>query len=288
MRVANRALGATAAAVLAVAVVAEGGLVAAAAGGGDSTVALVVGVTAAAATLAFAAVDRRGLRDDARGDVARAGEAAAAAVHLVAIVALVGGPDPVDRAGAASVVLAVGAAVAAVHALRPSRRPAAAWAVVEALVLIWLRLAVAGVGVAEAYTLPVAAAFLGAAVVAHRAGLATRYPSWVMHGPWLLVAFTPTVALALADGGLVRSLAALVAGTIALVVGAASRQRAPVDIGAAVVVVMGVRQLAPVVGALPNWATLGACGLGLLVAGATFEERRRDLRAIRDRYGNLV
>jgi hypothetical protein len=61
-----------------------------------------------------------------------------------------------------------------------------------------------------------------------------------------------------------------------------------VDVGAAVVVVLGLRQSVPVVGALPNWATLGACGLALLVAGATFEERRRDLRAIRDRYANLA
>jgi hypothetical protein len=284
----NRALAATAAAVLALAVGAEAALVAAAAGADGDTVALAVGVTAAAVTLAFAVVDRRGLRDDARGAVARAGEAAAAAVHVGAIVALVGGPYPLDSAGAASVVLATGAAVAAVQALRPGRRPVAAWAVVEAVVLIWLRLAVAGVGVAEAYTLPVAAAFLAAAVIARRTGLATRYPSWVVDGPWLVMAVTPTVALALADGGLVRSLAGLVAGTVALVAGAASRRRAPVDVGVAVVVLLGVRQLAPVVGSLPNWATLGACGLVLLVAGATFEERRRDLRAIRDRYANLV
>jgi hypothetical protein len=284
----SREMAVGAAAVLALAVAAEGGLLAAAAQAGDATVALVVGVTAAATTLAFAAVDRSGLRDDTRGDVARAGEAAAAAVHVGAIVALLGVPDPLARASAASIVLAAGAAVAAVHAVRPGRRPAAAWAVVEAVGLIWLRLAVAGVGVAEAYTLPVAAAFLGAAVIAHRTGRASRFPSWVVDGPWLVVALAPTVALALADGGLVRSLVGLVAGTIALVVGAATRRRAPVDIGVVVVILLGVRQLAPVVGALPNWATLGACGLVLLVAGATFEERRRDLRALRDRYANLV
>jgi hypothetical protein len=42
-----------------------------------------------------------------------------------------------------------------------------------------------------------------------------------------------------------------------------------------------------VVADLPNWATLGSCGLLLLAVGATFEERRRNLDAVVDRYTSL-
>jgi hypothetical protein len=54
-----------------------------------------------------------------------------------------------------------------------------------------------------------------------------------------------------------------------------------------VVALLGLRQLAPVVGSLPNWATLGATGLALVAVGATFEQRRRDLKAVLRRYAAL-
>jgi hypothetical protein len=127
-----------------------------------------------------------------------------------------------------------------------------------------------------------------AALVVERSGRAGHQPSWVVHGPWLGMALVPTVLLALDDPGLTRPLGGLVAGALVLVGGAVTRRRAAVDIGAATVVLLGLRQLAPVVADLPNWATLGGCGLLLLAVGGTFEERRRDLTTIRDRYGSLV
>jgi hypothetical protein len=42
-----------------------------------------------------------------------------------------------------------------------------------------------------------------------------------------------------------------------------------------------------VVAELPNWATVGGAGVVLLAVGATFEQRRRDLRDVRDRYAAL-
>jgi hypothetical protein len=43
-----------------------------------------------------------------------------------------------------------------------------------------------------------------------------------------------------------------------------------------------------VLGELPNWATLGVTGLALLAVGATFEQRRRDLHDVKDRYESLI
>lgn len=310
------ALAQAATATVAVAVCAEAGLVTAALGGTGGEAWLAVGLAAAVTTLAAATVDRPGTRidllgvvgpaargsvggptdpadepgdrrpsgaTDVRGAVAALGEGTAAGIHLVALVATAS----LSGAGASSVLLAVGAATAAVHALRPGRRPAVVWAATEAVVLVWVRLAVADIEVAEAYTVPVALAFLAAALVAHRTGLAERYSSWTVHGPWLVMALAPTVLLALGDPGVVRPLGGLVAGVLVLVGGALTRWRAPVDIGVTTVVVLGLRQLALVVAELPNWATVGACGLLLLVVGATFEQRRRELKAIRDRYANL-
>jgi hypothetical protein len=110
----------------------------------------------------------------------------------------------------------------------------------------------------------------------------------VAWGPALVTALGPTVVLAVIDGGAVRPLAGLVAGAAVLVLGAATGRRAPFDVGAAAVAILGVRQLAPVVGELPNWVTIGSTGLVLLAVGATFEERRRDLRVARHRYASLV
>ena len=58
--------------------------------------------------------------------------------------------------------------------------------------------------------------------------------------------------------------------------------------GTAVVVVLGLRQIAPVVGSMPNWATIGATGVLLLAVGATFEQRRRDLKAVLRKYSALT
>lgn len=264
--------------------VAEAGLVTAALGGTAGQGWMTAGMVAAGVTLAAAATAPTGGAPSPRGLAATLVEASGATLHVVAVLAVAA----LEGADAASIVLAVGAATAGVHALRPGRRQAVMWAATEALVLTWNRLAVAGVTVPEAYTLPLAVALLVPALAAHRTGAARRSPSWLVHGPWLLAAIVPTVLLALGDPEPVRPLGGLVAGAVVLVVGAATRRRAPVDIGAVTVAVLGLRQLAPIVAVLPNWSTVGACGVVLLVVGATFEKRRRNLREIRDRYASLV
>ena len=276
--------GAAAAAVTAA--VALAGLAASALGADPGAAWTVAALAAVGVSAASGALDPDGIRVDLRGGAARTADGVAAALHVLALAVVATAEGPATPA-LTTLVLAAGATGAAVHALRPGRRAAAVGAAVEALVLVWWQLAVAGVDVPEAYTLPVAATLLGGALVARRLGRTAGVPSWTVHGPWLVAALAPTTLVALGDPGLVRPLAGLVAGVVVLTTGAVTRTRAAVDVGAATVAVLGLHQLSPVVAELPNWFTLGACGLALLVVGATFEERRRDLGSLLDRYGSL-
>ncbi|HEX2575260.1 MAG TPA: hypothetical protein VHK88_02860, partial [Aquihabitans sp.] len=255
--------------------------------GADGSVPVVVGACAALASglLGVQVLDPAGRRTDLAGVTCTTVELAAWAVHLWAILALTVGGE--HRAVAA--VLASGVLAAGLHATRPGRRGLAAVAGVEGLALCWLHLGQAGVTAPEPYVLPVALLLAGSGAWAERRAAAAGevLPSWVTLGPALVVGLAPTVVVGLGDTGLVRPLAGLVAGAMVLVAGAATHQRAAVDVGTAVVVLLGLRQLAPVVGELPNWATLGATGLALLAVGATFEQRRRDLHDVQDRYRSL-
>jgi hypothetical protein len=76
-----------------------------------------------------------------------------------------------------------------------------------------------------------------------------------------------------------------------VLVGAWRRLQAPLLVGAAVLAVDAVVQLSPYLveayQAVPRWITIGALGLGLLVAGATYEQRVRDLRRVRRQVARL-
>ncbi|MGI8754733.1 MAG: SDR family oxidoreductase [Acidimicrobiales bacterium] len=231
--------------------------------------------------------DGRGEGDDARLSVVA--EAAAWTVHAIALLAVLGIDEPRT---ALTAVLSAGVLAGSLQAARLGRRPFVWAAVGHGLALVWLRLGEAGIRAPEPYVLPLAAVLLGAGLVAERRAVrqSTGGPSlssWVWLGPALLVGFAPTVLLALTDPGLIRPLVALAAGAVVLAVGALTGRRAPVDVGTGVVVLLGLRQLGPVVGGLPNWVTLGASGALLLAVGATFEQRRRDLVDVRHRYRSL-
>ena len=94
--------------------------------------------------------------------------------------------------------------------------------------------------------------------------------------------------LAFGEPGTIRPLIGLVAGALVLVGGVVWGKRAFVDVGTATVVALGLHQIAPVVGEIPNWATIGATGVLLLGVGATFEQRRRDLKAVLRAYSALT
>jgi len=68
-----------------------------------------------------------------------------------------------------------------------------------------------------------------------------------------------------------------VAACAVLLVGVRRLLQAPLVLGGGVLAVDAVAQLWPYAQALPRWVTLGAAGLLLLVLGATYERRRREL-----------
>jgi hypothetical protein len=257
-------------------------------GGGSGTTgaAVAAGTAAAVGLLAGLVLDPAG-RDGAgaRGRLALAVEAAGWLVHGAALAWAAQEGDT----GAVAAVLGAGTLAAVAHATRPGRRRLAGLAAAEGLCFVWLQLAVGGVRTAEAYTLPLAVVLLAVGVVADRSAGRSGEPlgSWLTLGPALVVGLAPTGVLAFGDPGLVRPLAGLAAGAVVLAVGAVTARRAPVDVGAAVVVALGLRQLVPVVGQLPNWAVLAATGAFLLALGATFEQRRRELHHARTAYTAL-
>ncbi|MBV9952269.1 MAG: hypothetical protein JO291_09980, partial [Acidimicrobiia bacterium] len=219
------------------------------------------------------------------GLLALATEAAGWALHGAALCWIVESHDP--RTAAA--LFGTGALAAGIHSVRPGRRPLAGVAAIEGLAFVWLQLASAGVATAEAYTLPLAAVLLGVGVCAQRwfQRSGEHLESWLIEGPALVVALAPTVVLACTDPGLVRPLGGLIAGALVLALGAVTGRKAPVDAGAAVVFVLGLRQLVPVMDDLPSWLIIGATGAFLLALGATFEQRRRQLHDTRARYAAL-
>ena len=191
--------------------------------------------------------------------------------------------------------LAIGSvALAGVAArVRRSSRGWWIWAVAagsEALVLSWIRMFDADVDFWEAFTLPLAVLVAVAGWLAARNGQTAmpEVPSWRLEGPGLAMAVGPTVLLALHDPGVTRLVTGLVVGALLLAVGADRHRRAPFDVGVAAVVILGLHTLLPYAAEVPRWVSLGSVGALLILLGATFEQRRRDFRQVKDQYSALV
>jgi hypothetical protein len=258
-------------------------------GGASTAMAWAAGATASAvlSVVALVLLDPSGGAVGANRAMGRAAEVTALAGYLVGLLGTVGAGDP----NAASVALAAGVVGFGLQAQRPGRWGAGIVAAVELLALVWLQLGQAQVVLVEAYTLPLAVVLLAAGLLGarmHHGDDGDALPSWIAYGPALVVAFAPTVWLSFAEPGSFRPLIGLVAGALVLIGGAVGGKRALVDVGAATVIALGFQQLAPVVGAVPNWATIGATGVLLLAVGATFEQRRRDLKSVLRSYAALV
>lgn len=243
-------------------------------GSEGSIPALAVAVAAALASVVGPLIER-GWSDERSG--------AAAAGDIVAGTGLVVAALASRSIDAASVVVAMTALVAGLHALRPTRAPLVGVALGATVVLVWLRLTVADVVLLEAYTLPLAGALLVGGALVRPASRS----SWVRNGPGLVAALVPSTMLALADGSAARTVVVVLAAGGAAVWGAVAREQAPLAVGGAVLSTVALRHLGPVADELPRYVVFGVVGVGLLATGATFERRRRDLRRARDAFSRL-
>lgn len=171
----------------------------------------------------------------------------------------------------------------------PLRPPARIAAVPLLLVAYWVRLALSDVPHPEAYTVPLGLALLVEGLRRRRANPDTT--SWAAYGAPLAVLLLPSLPLAVGQGEPVRPGLLGIAAIGTLLVGARFRLRAPLFLGAGVLAVLGpvhlLPHLAPVYDAVPRWAILGTAGLLLIVVGAGYERRVRDLKRLRRAVGRL-
>ncbi|GAA4918584.1 hypothetical protein LX16_4488 [Stackebrandtia albiflava] len=191
-----------------------------------------------------------------------------------------------DSAWAVTIVLIAQAVALTLLGLRRGRRwlPARVYHVAAgtlALLAYWGLLWNGDVGVIETYLSPLAAlALLGGALERRRR---PELSSWRGYGAGLAVALLPSLALILVTGETPLRRLLLGAGALAFVLwGVRGRLQAPVVVGGTVVAVVAVRELALLWTLLPSWLPLAIAGALLLVVGATFERRRRNLRRVKE------
>ncbi|WP_326706798.1 SCO7613 C-terminal domain-containing membrane protein [Streptomyces cyaneofuscatus] len=213
---------------------------------------------------------------------------------------------PVELTGALGALVAVGLAVpdapflalvlalcgvlAAGAAVRPERRPAAGYvAAVLFVAATWVRLAASEVSAPEAYTLPVTVPALVVGVLRRRKD--PEASSWTAYGPGLAATLLPSLAVAWTDPDWVRPLLLGVATLVITLLGARYRLQALLLLGGAVLALDTLHELAPyvvqVAGALPRWLPPALAGLLLLAVGATYEQRLRDARRLKDLLGRM-
>ncbi len=207
-------------------------------------------------------------------------EAAACLTALAALACAVG------DAGWLSWVLAGLALLALATALRADRRPAAVAGALLLSASSWVRLADAGVTDPEPYVLPVAALALVLGHLRRRAVPGTG--SFAAYGPGLTALLLPSLLASYLGSPLWRPLSLAVVAVGVVLLGARERLQGPLVVGGAVLIADAVLLLAPYAAALPRWLALGAAGMLLVVVGATYEQRLRDLGRLRERYDALA
>ncbi|WP_329458752.1 SCO7613 C-terminal domain-containing membrane protein [Streptomyces sp. NBC_01497] len=212
-------------------------------------------------------------------------EATGAAAAVVPVVyAAAAGPRVL------AVVLAVCALIAAGTALRPVRRGAGTCAAAVLLVAsLWVWLAQAGVSAPEAYTVPVALPLLAVGAVRRRSERTAS--SWVAYGPGLALALVPALGASWVDAHWPRPLLLGLAALAVTLAGGRRRLLAPLLLGGGVLALDALHELAPyvvqVAGLVPRWVPMALAGLLLLGLGATYEQRLRDARRLREVLGGM-
>lgn len=193
-------------------------------------------------------------------------------------------------APALSLTLALAGVIASATALRADRRPAAAY-LAGALFLLatWVRLAASDITTPEAYTLPVTVPALVIGLLRRRRD--TEVSSWTAYGPGLAVTLLPSLAAAWGDPHWLRPLLLGSAALLVTLLGARHRLQAPLALGGLTLALVALHELAPyvvqVVGALPRWLPPAAAGMLLLTLGATYEQRLRNARRLRELVGRM-
>jgi hypothetical protein len=134
-------------------------------------------------------------------------------------------------------------------------------------------LAVLGVTVVEAYTIP-------AAVIALAFGWRLS-ASWPAFGPGLALLLLPSLIATWHGHGWIRPTLLGIAAVAVTLIGARQRLQAPLVLGAVVSITDAGYQLAPAAELAPGWVPIAICGSVLLWAGATYEARLRNLASIR-------
>ncbi|MBP2580916.1 hypothetical protein J3A78_001394 [Streptomyces sp. PvR006] len=207
-----------------------------------------------------------------------------------AVVALPAFALAASRPAFLALALALGGVIAAATAVRPERRRFASWtAGVLFLLATWVRLAVWEVATPEAYTLPVTVPALVVGFLRRRRD--REASSWTAYGPGLAATLLPSLLAAWTDPEWPRPLALGVAALVVTLLGARFRLQALLVLGGSVLALDGLHELAPyvvqAVGALPRWLPPALAGLLLLAVGATYEQRLRDARRLRDRVARM-
>ncbi|MGW6462051.1 SCO7613 C-terminal domain-containing membrane protein, partial [Streptomyces sp. NPDC055078] len=210
-------------------------------------------------------------------------ECTGGAAGLLAIGLAVG-----DRPTLAAVIALCGV-IAAGTAVRPERRPVAYAAVVLFVLAAWVRLAAWEVAAPEAYTLPVTVPALAVGLLRRRRDPGAS--SWTAYGPGLAATLVPSLMAAWGDAHWPRPLLLGIAALAVTLLGARLRLMAPLVLGGGVLALDALHELAPyvvqVVDALPRWLPPALAGLVLLAVGATYEQRLRDARRLRDTLGRM-
>ncbi|MER5472339.1 hypothetical protein [Streptomyces sp. NPDC002685] len=186
-------------------------------------------------------------------------------------------------------VLALCGVIASGTAVREDRRPVGYAAAALFVLAAWVRLAAWGIGSPEAYTLPVTVPAL--LVGAFRRRRDTAVSSWTAYAPGLSVTLVPSLFAAWGDAQWPRPLLLGAAALAVTLLGARHRLQAPLVLGGTVLALDALHELAPyivqVVDALPRWMPPALAGLVLLALGATYEQRIRDARRVREVLGRM-
>ncbi|WP_411977750.1 SCO7613 C-terminal domain-containing membrane protein [Streptomyces phaeochromogenes] len=188
-----------------------------------------------------------------------------------------------------ALVLALCGVIAAGTAVRPDRRRVGYAAAALFVLATWVRLASWEVGSPEAYTLPVTVPALVVGFVRRRRDPGTS--SWTAYGPGLSVTLLPSLLAAWGDLDWPRPLLLGSAALLVTLVGARQRLQALLVLGGGILALVALHELAPYIaqamGAVPRWVPPALAGLLLLALGATYEQRLRDARRVREVLGRM-